>query len=83
MRACNTDRCPAGIATQDEGLRARLPVQEAAERLGRFLDATTELLTVLARACGHHRLADFTLDDLTTFDRDLAALTGVAYGGVR
>lgn len=83
MRACNTDRCPAGIATQDERLRARLPVDEAAERLGRFLDATTELLTVLARACGHHRLADFALDDLTTFDRDLAALTGVEYGGVR
>ncbi|MFN8017130.1 MAG: glutamate synthase-related protein [Acidimicrobiales bacterium] len=82
MRACNTDRCPAGIATQDPALRARLPVQEAAERLARFLDATSELLCVLARACGHRRLADFSAEDLTTFDRDVAALTGVAYAGV-
>lgn len=82
MRACNTDRCPAGIATQDPALRSRLPVQDAAERLARFLDATTQLITVLARACGHRRVGDFALDDLTTFDRDIAHLTGVAYGGV-
>jgi dipeptidyl aminopeptidase/acylaminoacyl peptidase len=27
-------------------------------------------------------LADLCLDDLTTFDRDMAALSGVSYGGV-
>ena len=30
MRACNTDNCPVGIATQKPHLRARLPVDEAA-----------------------------------------------------
>lgn len=34
MRACNTDTCPVGIATQKEDLRARLVVDEAAQRLG-------------------------------------------------
>ncbi|MFZ4517988.1 MAG: glutamate synthase-related protein [Microthrixaceae bacterium] len=82
MRACHTDRCPVGIATQDPELRARLPVQEAAERLDRFLRAATELIGVLAGACGHRRLADLNPDDLTTFDRDLHHLTGVAYAGV-
>ena len=82
MRACNTDRCPVGIATQDPKLRARLPVDEAAIRLGRFLRATTELVTVLARACGHHHVNDFTVDDLITIDREVAALTGVVYAGV-
>ena len=82
MRACHTDRCPVGIATQDPELRARLPVQEAAERLDRFLRATTDLMVVLARACGHHRLADLNADDLTTFDREMHHLTGVAYAGV-
>jgi hypothetical protein len=38
---------------------------------------------VLARACGHDHLSHFALDDLTTFDRDMAALTGIEYGGVR
>ena len=82
MRACNTNNCPVGIATQKRDLRARLIVDEAADRLERFLTATVDLMTVIARACGHSSLADFTLDDLTTFDRDMAHLTGIAYGGV-
>ncbi|MGC8512072.1 MAG: glutamate synthase-related protein [Acidimicrobiales bacterium] len=82
MRACHTDNCPVGIATQKPHLRARLPVDEAAERLNRFLRASVDLMAVLARACGHRSLGDFAVDDLTTFDRDLAHLSGVAYGGV-
>ena len=82
MRACDSNNCPVGIATQKENLRARLVVQESAKRLARFFDATTELMQVLARACGHHRLADFSPDDLTTFKRDIADLTGIAFGGV-
>jgi nitrite reductase/ring-hydroxylating ferredoxin subunit len=82
MRACHTNNCPVGIATQQPHLRARLPVDEAAGRLHRFLGASVELMQVLARACGHRRLADFGIDDLTTFDRDMAFLTGIDYGGV-
>ncbi len=82
MRACNTDNCPVGIATQRKDLRSRLVVDEAAQRLTRFFEATVELMEVLARACGHSRLQDFCLDDLTTFDRDMAHLAGIAYGGV-
>jgi hypothetical protein len=39
-------------------------------------------MTVLARACGHTDLNQFCTDDLTTFDREMAHLTGIAYGGV-
>ena len=74
--------CPVGIATQKPHLRARLPVDEAAERLNRFLRATVELMQILARACGHTHLREFSADDLTTFDREMAHLTGIAYGGV-
>ncbi|MFK7917624.1 MAG: glutamate synthase-related protein [Ilumatobacter sp.] len=82
MRACNSNNCPVGIATQKPELRARLPVQDAANRLERFFSAATELMEVLARACGHDALDQFSIDDLTTFDRDMHHLTGVAYGGV-
>ena len=82
MRACNTNNCPVGIASQREDLRSRLIIDEAADRLERFLTATVDLMAVIARACGHSSLADFTLDDLTTFDRDMAHLAGIAYGGV-
>ncbi len=82
MRACHTNNCPVGIATQKEHLRSRLPVDIAAERLARFFAASVELMQVLARAAGHRRLGDFNIEDLTTFKRDMADLTGVAYGGV-
>ncbi len=82
MRACHTNNCPVGIATQKPHLRERLPVDIAAERLARFFSASVELMTVLARAAGHSHLSDFTLDDLTTYKSDMAQLTGVAYGGV-
>ena len=82
MRACNTNNCPVGIATQKPHLRARLPIDIAAERLARFFGASVELMAVLARAAGHDRLSKFCLEDLTTFDSEMARLTGIAYGGV-
>ena len=82
MRACQTNNCPVGIATQKPNLRARLPVDIAAERLARFFQAAVELMTVVARAAGHRHLADFELSDLTSFKTDMCQLTGVAYGGV-
>lgn len=82
MRACHTNNCPVGIATQKKGLRARLIVDESARRLDNYLRATVELMSVLARACGHDRLGAFTTTDLTTWKRDIAELTGVRYAGV-
>jgi glutamate synthase domain-containing protein 2 len=82
MRACHTNNCPVGIATQQKGLRARLIVEESARRLTNYLQATVSLMQVLARACGHEHLRDFHRSDLTTWNRDLAHLTGAPYSGV-
>ncbi len=82
MRACHTNNCPVGIATQKPELRARLPVDAAAERLSRYLTSAVHLMQVLARAAGHRHLSEFTVEDLTTFKADVAQLTGVEYGGV-
>ena len=82
MRACHTNNCPVGIATQKEHLRARLQIDLAAKRLARFLRSATELMRVLARACGHTHLNQFSLDDLTTWKREIHHLTGVPYAGV-
>ncbi|RME71009.1 MAG: glutamate synthase, partial [Chloroflexi bacterium] len=59
MRACHTNNCPVGIATQKEHLRARLVVEKSAEQLKNYLQATVHLMTVLARACGHRHLNQF------------------------
>lgn len=82
MRACHTNNCPVGIATQQKGLRQRLVIDESAQRLERYLKATTELMQVLARACGHADLNAFCLDDLVTYKREIADLSGVAHAGV-
>ncbi|MDH3685715.1 MAG: glutamate synthase-related protein [Myxococcales bacterium] len=82
MRACHTNNCPVGIATQRPELRARLPVDLAAKRLARFLGSATEIMRVLARACGHSHLNQFTVDDLVTWRRDMHHLTGVPFAGV-
>jgi glutamate synthase domain-containing protein 2 len=80
-RICNTNNCPAGIATQKPELRRRLDVEEAAGRLATFLDASVELMKVLARACGHDHLGGFRPDDLGTWKREMADLTGVRFAG--
>jgi glutamate synthase domain-containing protein 2 len=82
MRACHTNNCPVGIATQKPELRQRLKVEKGAEQLNNFLRASTELMQVMARACGHDHLNKFCIDDLTTWKHDMAAISGVAYGGV-
>ena len=82
MRACHTNNCPVGIATQQPHLRQRLQIQKGAEQLNNFFRASTDLMKVMARACGHDHLSQFCVDDLTTWNRDMAHLSGVAYGGI-
>jgi glutamate synthase domain-containing protein 2 len=81
MRACHTNNCPVGIATQKPHLRSRLVIDEAAKRLDRFLRASVHLMQTLARACGHTHLREFTVDDLTTWKREIAELSGVKFSG--
>ncbi len=82
MRACHTNNCPVGIATQRPDLRSRLIVDESAKRLQRFLIAAVHFMKILARACGHNHINRFSIDDTTTFKKDIAELTGIRYGGV-
>ena len=82
MRACHTNNCPVGIATQKDYLRSRLIIEKSAERLYNFFHATTELMKVLARAVGHDQLSKFSMDDLSTFSHDMHLLTGIQYAGV-
>lgn len=82
MRACHTNNCPVGIATQKPHLVSRLVIEKSAHRLKNFFDASVELMQVMARACGHDHLTGFNADDLTTWKREMADLSGVTYGGV-
>ena len=81
-RMCHTNNCPSGVATQKPELRKRIDIDHSAQQLCNFLNASVELMQVMARACGHEHLNWFSRDDLTTWKRDMALLSGVKYGGV-
>ncbi|TDI72165.1 MAG: glutamate synthase [Bacteroidetes bacterium] len=82
MRACHTNNCPVGIATQKEHLRARLIINKSAEQLYNFFNACKELLEVAVRSMGHNDISQLNPDDLSTFDYDMHRLTGIKYAGV-
>ena len=81
-RICNTNNCPVGIATQQGHLRAKLVVQKSAEQRARFFQASSQLMQVLARACGHDHLNQFSKEDITTWKKEMAELTGIRFAGV-
>jgi len=81
-RICHTNNCPAGVATQKPELRKLLNVNKSAQQLHNFFSASTELMKVMARACGHRHLNQFNQNDITTWKRDMADLTGIKFGGL-
>ena len=83
MRACSTNNCPVGIATQKEDLRARIKIHSSAMQLKNFFEASTDLMKVIARACGYDDITKFNKEDLVTFSRDIHHLTGINYAGIK
>jgi len=81
-RICNSNNCPVGIATQNPDLRKRLNIQDSAEKLERYFNSSVELMQVLARACGHSNLSDFSTQDIATWKFEMARLSGVSFSGV-
>jgi methylamine---glutamate N-methyltransferase subunit C len=83
MRACHTNNCPVGIATQKENLRSRLIIENSATRLATFFNASNDLVKVVARACGHDDVKKFNFNDLSTLDSNIHQLTGINYAGIQ
>ncbi|NIP32247.1 MAG: glutamate synthase [Candidatus Dadabacteria bacterium] len=81
-RICNTNNCPSGVATQKEELRKLININNSSQRLSNFLNASTELMQVLSRACGHSHLNQFNINDIATWDREISLLSGIKYSGI-
>ena len=47
----------------------------------RFFLASTELMQVMARACGHDHLNQFNIGDLTSWKKEMAELAGIPFAG--
>ena len=83
MRACGSNNCPVGIATQKENLRSRLIIDSSAKQLYNFFTASNDLMKVIARSCGHDDVKKFNFSDLSTLDYDMHRLTGMKYAGLK
>ena len=81
MRACGSNNCPVGIATQKEDLRQRLVIESSANQLNNFLTAANDLIKVISRSCGYDDISKFNFRDLSTYNYDMHRLTGIAYAG--
>ena len=82
-RICNTNQCPSGVATQDPALRALIDVDVSAQRVARFFGATVSMMQTMARACGHDHLGKFHREDIATWHKDMADLSGIDFAGFR
>lgn len=81
MRACHTNNCPVGIATQKENLRSRIIIDQSAKQLATFFQASNDLIKVVARACGHDDISKFNFSDLSTLDYNIHQLAGIRFAG--
>jgi len=82
MRACGSNNCPVGIATQKDHLRKRLIIESSAQQLKNFFEASNDLVKVIARACGHDNVQKFNQNDLSTLKWEIHQLTGINYAGI-
>ena len=82
MRACHTNNCPVGIATQKPHLRERLDIDKSANQLHNYLTASNELIKVVARACGYNNINQFNQQDLITANWEIHKLTRIPYAGI-
>lgn len=78
-RICGSGKCPVGIATQDETLRARLKMDAAAARVANYLNCSLEELKTFARITGHERLHDLNVEDLCTISREISEFTNIPH----
>jgi glutamate synthase domain-containing protein 2 len=78
-RICGTGRCPVGITTQDEELRARFDIDESVARYVRWFEATKRELEVFARINGRSNVHDLDVTDLLTLDTEISMHTDIEH----
>jgi glutamate synthase domain-containing protein 2 len=73
---------PAGIATQEPELEARLDLATAADHVFNFVSAMTMELQMLARACGKAEVHDLEPEDMRALTLEASMITGIPLAGM-
>ncbi len=78
---CHTGLCPVGIATQDEALMERLPIEEAANHVANYIQAMVMEVQSLARACGNSDVHNLEREDLAALTLEASAMARIPLAG--
>lgn len=78
-RACSSNNCPVGIATQRMDLRSRFSVDQSTKRLVNFFEAMTEQISEFARMCGKRSVHDLSYEDLATTNHEISLHTPITH----
>jgi glutamate synthase domain-containing protein 2 len=78
-RICNTGKCPVGIATQDQALRARFNIGKGAERLANYLRVVTKELQDFARLTGKSDVHQLSMQDLFTTNSEVSGYSDIEH----
>lgn len=74
-RLCYLGKCPAGIATQNEELRKRLDIEEAAQKVASYIKNCTEEIKMIAGACGESDIHKLSKGHLRALNSEIAKIT--------
>jgi glutamate synthase domain-containing protein 2 len=78
-RICHTGKCPAGIATQDETLRALFDEKKALTQFQNFYNATANELKIFARSNGKNDIHKLDVKDLMTTSIEVSVNTDIEH----
>jgi glutamate synthase domain-containing protein 2 len=70
-QVCQTNRCPAGVATQSKWLQAGIDVPLKSDRFYHYIKAFRKEILELAMAAGHEHPALFAMDDIEVSTSDV------------
>ncbi|GLB52417.1 FMN-binding glutamate synthase family protein [Neptunitalea chrysea] len=63
-QVCHTNRCPAGVATQNKWLQSGIDVPLKSDRLAQYFHNFKKEFLELTHACGYEHPCQFTMDDV-------------------
>jgi glutamate synthase domain-containing protein 2/rubredoxin len=78
-RICQTGRCPVGVTTQAQELRARQDPAIAARQLGHYLRVSTEELKDFARLTGNTDVHALSIRNLCTTNSEISNYTSIPH----
>lgn len=81
-QVCHTNRCPAGVATQNKWLQKGIDVPLKSDRLAQYFMTFRKELLEITHASGYEHPCQYTMDDiqLNVDDNDLNRSLASSYG---